>query len=114
MMMDLLKLLKEAMLGKFSVIEEDDDNIIFENDFKTLWGLIMNNKQAIERLYCTEDAELQMPNLFEELKLAYVDLFEQVSSKLDSRSETFEKFKGHNIEKLLFDSLVHLGEHTSY
>jgi len=101
-------------MGKFSIIEEDDDQIIFEDDFKSLWQIIMQNKDLLEKLYTTEDAELTIPDLYAELKADYLQLFEQLSQKLENKSEIFEKFKAHNLEQLILESLVQLSDHTAY
>jgi len=112
--MDILKMLREILTFKFGIVNEANEEIIFNHDFKAFWDKIMANKQAIENFYCTNDADLDITDLYNQVKTDYIELFENMNSKLDSLKDTFERFRGHNLGKLIIDCLIQLSENSAY
>jgi len=110
MLMELLQLLKEVLNSKFTITEEMSEEVVFENDFKALWDFVISHKDIIENLYSTNDATLEIPDLYSEIKQDYLETFETISNKLESMRDIFERFKGHNSEQLLMDCLIHLSK----
>jgi len=106
--MDILKMLREILTFKFGIVNEANEEIIFNNDFKAFWDKIMANKQAIENFYCTNDADLDISDLYNQVKSDYIELFENMNTKLEGLKDTFERFRGHNLEKLIVDCLIQL------
>jgi serine/threonine protein kinase len=112
--MDILKMLREILTFKFGIVNEANEEIIFNNDFKAFWDKIMANKQAIENFYCTNDADLDISDLYNQVKADYIELFENMNGKLEGLKDTFERFRGHNLEKLIVDCLIQLSENSAY
>jgi len=112
--MDILKMLREILTFKFGIVNEANEEIIFNNDFKAFWDKIMANKQAIENFYCTNDADLDISDLYNQVKSDYIELFENMNTKLEGLKDTFERFRGHNLEKLIVDCLIQLSENSAY
>jgi len=112
--MDMLKMLKEILSFKFWIINEDNEEIVFNNDFQTFWTKIMANKEAIENFYCTYDASLEITDLYNQVKQDFTELFDDVTNKLEGLKNIFDRFKGHNLDKLIIDCLIQLSENSAY
>ncbi len=111
LMLQILKLHKEALTARFRVLDETSNENLCENDFKTIWDLIWKNKDSLEQFYNTEESSMPVLDLYNDLKENFSKGFEDVSAKITSLQESFDKFKGNSLEQLLFDCLVHLSKH---
>ena len=109
--MDMLKILREILMSKFIVINEENQDKVFENDFKSFWDKIIETKQNIEDFYSSDDVTLEISDLYNQVKTDYIETFESVTTKVEGLKATFERFKGHTLEKLIMDCLIQLSKY---
>jgi len=109
--LDLLKLIREVLSFKLKIVGENKKDVIINIDFITFWEKITKNKIALQNLLGKEKV---ITDLYSQLKSDYIELFDKLCTKLQELKETFDKFKGHNQEKLLIDSLIQLSENSAF
>ena len=102
----MLNLLKEVLVSKFRILDQNSGEVVFEDNFKALWAFISKNKKSIEKIYSTDDATFEVSDLYSQAEHDYIEVYEEANKRLETVKQALGKLNHENGDKILLDYLI--------
>jgi serine/threonine protein kinase len=106
--MQMLSMIKDTLMGKVTVSNESNSVNLVDLQLTEFWENFVKIQTIVVR-FTGENSKIV--DIYKELKKLYVDSFKKMENEISKLS--IDKFRGHDPDDLLYDTLLRLSENTA-